>query len=253
MYNNNTVSVITPVYNCEDYIGETIESALSQTYKDIEIILVDDCSTDRSSDIIKEYKYKYPDKIRYHKLEKNMGVAVARNTALDIAKGRYVAFLDSDDLWYKEKIEKQLGLIRKKNAAICYAAIEMIDEESKLLKGKRSVKEKINYKFLLKNTMIATSSVIIDRNKTGNFQMPLLRSGQDYATWLKLMRDGRDAYGANDTLVKYRVRSNSLSSGKLKSVKQVWTIQTKQEGISMISAAYNVCCFSLNALKKYYV
>lgn len=252
MYNNKTVSVITPVYNCENYIGETIESALSQTYQDIEILLVDDCSKDKSAEIIKDYVTKYPDKIVYHRQEKNMGAAVARNTALDISKGRYVAFLDSDDLWYPDKIEKQLGLIEEKGAAICYAAIEMIDEENNLIKGKRSIKEKIDYKFLLKNTMIATSSVVIDRNITSDFQMPLVRSGQDYATWLQLMRNGLDAYGINEVLVQYRKSNNSLSSNKLKSVKQVRDTQIKNEKINSLVATFNSICFAVNAFKKHY-
>lgn len=251
MYNNKTVSVITPVYNCEKYIGETIESALSQTYQDIEIILVDDCSTDKSSEIIEDYVKRYPNKIVYHKQEKNMGAAVARNTALDIAKGRYVAFLDSDDLWHPEKIEKQLWLMKKNDVAICYAAIEMINEENNLIKEKRKVKERVDYKFLLKNTMIATSSVVINRDITGDFQMPLVRSGQDYATWLSLMRNGLNAYGINEVLVEYRVRRNSLSSSKLKSIKQVWSIQTKQESIPKFFAAFHLCCFVCNAFKKY--
>ncbi|MGO1368495.1 glycosyltransferase family 2 protein [Senegalia sp. (in: firmicutes)] len=253
MYNNKTVSVITPVYNCEKYIGETIESALSQTYQDIEIVLVDDCSTDQSADIINNYIKRYTDKIAYHKQEKNMGAAVARNTALDIAKGRYVAFLDSDDLWYSEKIEKQMELIEKNDAAICYAAIEMIDEGNNLIKGKRSIKEKIDYKFLLKNTMIATSSVVIDRNITGDFQMPLVRSGQDYATWLQLMRNGLDAYGINEVLVQYRKSNNSLSSNKLKSVKQVRDTQIKNENINSLVATYNSIWFAVNAFKKHYL
>lgn len=252
MYDNKVVSVIIPVYNSEEFIAETIESALSQTYQEIEIIIVDDCSKDKSSEIIIGYKELYPDRITYHVQEKNMGVGVARNTALKIAKGRYVAFLDSDDLWYPNKIGKQIELMNKKRGAISYTAIEMIDGVGNQIKGKRPVKDIVDYRFLLKNTMIATSSVLIDRNIIGDFQMPIIRSGQDYATWLNLMRNGIDAYGINEILVKYRVRSNSLSSGKLKSVKQVWTIQTKQEGISMISAAFNVCYFSLNALKKYY-
>lgn len=253
MYDNKVVSVIIPVYNCEIFIAETIETALSQTYQEIEIILVDDCSKDKSAEIIKGYKLLYPDKIFYHRQEKNMGVAVARNTALKMAKGRFVAFLDSDDLWYPNKIEKQIELMNKNNVAICYTAIEMIDEGGNQLKGKRNVKEKIDYKFLLKNTMIATSSVLIDRNIIGDFQMPLRRSGQDYATWLQLMRNGTVAHGINEVLVEYRKSSNSLSANKFKSVEQVWSIQVKNERINRIKASLNTFCFVINAVKKHYI
>lgn len=252
LFQNEIVSVIIPVYNAAKYIGKTIESVLSQTYRNIEIVLVDDCSKDNSRHIIEQYAAKH-EIIVYHLQEKNGGAAVARNTALQIAKGRYVAFLDSDDLWYPQKIKRQLKLMKQKNAAICYTAIEMIDEEGRYLKGKRDVKETINYKFLLKNTMIATSSVVIDRNVIGDFQMPLIRSGQDYATWLQLMRDGIDAFGLNEVLVKYRIGSNSLSSNKFKSIKQVWTIQVLNEGISKLAATFNAGCFCLNAFRKYFL
>jgi teichuronic acid biosynthesis glycosyltransferase TuaG len=251
-FKNEIVSIVIPVYNSEKYISKTLDSALSQTYKQIEIILVDDCSTDASEKLIRNYAKKH-ENITYHKQQENAGAAVARNKALELAKGRYVAFLDSDDLWYQKKLEKQLELMKQKNAAICYTAIEMIDENDNPLKDKRNVKESVNYKFLLKNTMIATSTVVVDRNLTGNFKMPLIRSGQDYATWLLLMRNGTKAYGINDVYVKYRKSQNSLSSNKVKNIKKVWTIQTENEGINPISATYYSICYALNAFKKHYL
>ena len=252
LYNNETVSVITPVYNVAKVIERTLDSMLKQGYKDLEIVLVDDCSKDNSAEIIAKYCEKYPN-IVYHKQEKNGGAAVARNTALNLAKGRYVAFLDSDDQWCEGKLEKQLAFMKEKDAAICCTAMDCIDEEDKPLNSVREVREKITYKFLLKNTMIATSTVLIDRNKTGNFQMPLRRGGQDYATWLMLMRNGTDCWGLNEVLSHYRVMSNSLSSNKWKSIKQVWQIQTHDEGINKVSAAINVCFFIANAFVKHFL
>ena len=252
LYKNKIVSVIIPVYNSGNYIAETIESVLNQTYKDIEIVIVDDCSKDNSREVIESYLKKNKNMV-YHIQEKNAGAAVARNMALGLARGRYIAFLDSDDLWYPQKIEKQLDLMKEKNAAICYTAIEMINEKGNLIKGKRNIKDRIDYKFLLKNTMIATSTVIVDRKKIGNFQMPLIRSGQDYATWLQLMRNGINAYGINKVFVKYRVGSNSLSSKKYKSIIQVWNIQIKYERINPILATFNTIYFILNAFKKYFI
>lgn len=249
-YTDGLLSIIIPVYNAEKYIGTTLNSIYEQTYKNFEIILVDDCSSDNSAGIIKEEMNRHSE-IVYHLQEKNMGAAVARNTALSIAKGRYVAFLDSDDIWKPEKTEKQLRLLEEKNGAFSFTAIEMIDDNGEIVKKKRKVKEKVNYKFLLHNTMIPTSSVIIDRNKTGDFTMPLRRSGQDYATWLQLLRDGTIAYGINEALVQYRVGHKSLSSNKFKSIKQVWEIQTRDEHINKFSAFFNVICFGFNALKKY--
>lgn len=248
-YENNTVSVIIPVYNKERYLRYTIESIINQSYKDWEIILVDDCSTDNSASIISEYTAKHPN-IIYHKQEKNDGAAVARNTALTLAKGRYTAFLDADDEWLPNKLEKQVEFMTSNNAAFSCTALECIDEEGRPLNSIRSVIKAISYKFLLKNTMIATSTVIVDRNKTGDFQMPLRRKGQDYATWLKLLRTGDLCLGLNEVLTKYRVMKESLSSNKWSSIKQVWEIQTVNEGINKINASINICFFIFNALKK---
>lgn len=251
-FESQLVSVIIPVYNSEKYIAKTINSVLNQTYKNIEIVLVDDCSTDNSAQIIDKYLESHKN-IIHHLLEKNSGAAVARNKAIELAKGRYIAFLDSDDLWYPRKLQKQLDLMKKQNAAICYTAIEMVDEDGQLIKGKRNVLEKVDYKFLLKNTMLATSTVVIDRKLMGNFEMPLLRSGQDYATWLLLMRNGTKAYGINEALVKYRKGKNSLSSKKARNIKKVWNIQTKCEKINPLYASINSICYAFNALKKHYL
>lgn len=252
LYNNETVSVITPVYNVAKVIEKTLNSMLMQDYKNLEIVLVDDCSKDNSAEIIKRYLDKYPN-IVYHKQVKNGGAAVARNTALNIAKGRYVAFLDSDDLWCDGKISKQLSFMKENNAAISCTAMDCIDEEDNSLNSVREVHKIISYKFLLHNTMIATSTVMIDRNKTGNFQMPLRRGGQDYATWLMLMRNGTICYGLNEVLSHYRVMNNSLSSNKWKSIRQVWEIQTQDEKINKMAAAINVCFFIVNGFIKHFI
>lgn len=133
-------------------------------------------------------------------------------------------------LWKPEKLEKQIALSNEKNAELVFTAIEMIDEKGNIIKAKRNVKEIIDYKFLLKNTMIATSSVLIDISKVGKFEMPLIRSGQDYATWLMLMRNGRRAYGINDALTQYRRTEGSLSSKKTKNWKKCGTFKLATRG-----------------------
>lgn len=248
-YRDNQVSVIIPVYNVSNFIGRTIDSVLQQEYDDIEIILVDDCSTDNSAEIIKQYQKSQPC-VKYFRQQRNQGAAVARNKALDLATGQYVAFLDGDDEWSSGKLEKQIAFMKEKNAAISCTALDTIDADGKSLGNRREVKEKIDYKFILKNTIIATSTVIIDRNKTGHFQMPLRRGGQDYATWLMLMRKGAICYGLNDVLAHYRVLPTSLSSNKIKSIRQVWEIQTGNEGINKFSACVNLGYFIINALIK---
>lgn len=249
-YVKGRVSVIIPVYNVEQYIDKTLESIFTQTYKNIEIVMVDDCSKDHSDEIIRRYQKKHPE-IIYYRQPQNLGAGVARNKCLELASGQYAAFLDSDDLWRPDKTARQIDLMVKKKSPFSYTAIEMIDKNGKIIKSKRNIKERCDYHYLLHNTMIATSSVIIDRDVFGDFRMSSRRGGQDYATWLMLLRNNVEAYGINDALVAYRVGNSSLSSNKFKSIQQVWEIQTKSEKIGKMAAAFHVLCFSVNALKKY--
>ena len=249
-YVEGLVSVIMPVYNAEKYLATTLESIFRQDYKEIEIVLVDDCSKDSSAEIIAEF-CKTHSEIVYFVQEKNMGAGAARNKALELARGQYVAFLDSDDIWLPNKISRQIELMKLNNSPFSYTAIEMINEKGETIKGKHNIRETCDYRYLLRNTIIATSSVLIDRTVFGDFRMSLRRGGQDYATWLKLLRGGVVAHGINEVFIKYRVASGSLSSNKFKSIKQVWEIQTMDEGISRLHAAFNVLCFCINAVKKY--
>ena len=252
LYENERVSVIIPVYKVERFIEQTILSVVTQNYPDIEVVLVDDCTPDGSATIIKRLQEKYPN-IMYHKLEKNSGAAVARNKALDMATGRYVAFLDGDDIWAEGTLEKQMAFIKKHHAAISCTAMDTVDEMGNAIGSVRNVREKISYRFLLHNTMVATSTTIVDRNQTGYFQMPLRRGGQDYATWLMLMRNGTLCWGLDEVLSHYRVVSGSLSSNKWKSICQVWEIQTVNERINKVSAAMNVCFFVVNGFIKHFI
>ena len=248
---NYVVSVIIPMYNAERFVKQTIESVLNQTYKEIEIIVIDDNSTDASASIVQQMMSEYP-QIRYFKFNENKGVANARNKAIDMATGRYIAFLDSDDLWFPEKIEKQIRLLKEKDGCFSYAGIQMIDEDGTLLKDKRKVKEVVDYKYLLKNTIISTSSVLLDIEKIGKFKMPDRRRGQDYATWLMLLRRGIVAYGVDEPLVKYRRVQSSLSSKKARNVEDVWYVQRQYEGLSFVRVLFDCVCYMFNAVKKYY-
>lgn len=250
-YVDNLVSVIMPVYKCERYIESSVGSVLAQSYSNVEVVLVDDCSPDNSAEKIKKMAEK-DERVRYFKLGKNSGAAVARNLALREAKGRYVAFLDSDDLWFPDKLDKQLKLMKEKNCFFVYGAIDIIDADGNILKVNRKIPSKINYKGLLRNTAIATSSVLLDRNVVGDFQMPLRRSGQDYATWLMLLRGNKTAYAITDTLTQYRKVEGSLSGKKTENWKKVFDIQVNCEGIRSIKAYFNAGCYMVNAVKKYF-
>jgi teichuronic acid biosynthesis glycosyltransferase TuaG len=247
---DNLVSVITPVYNSARFVAETIRSVQSQTDSNWEMILVDDCSTDSSAEIIASFA-KSDSRIHYIKLAQNSGAAAARNRALAQAHGRYVAFVDADDIWLPDKLRRQLDLMRRKSAGFCYAAIEMIDENGTVVKPKRPVRAQIGYRFLLSNTMIACSSVVIDRGVTGDFRMPDVRKGQDFATWLMLLRNGLIAHGINEVMVRYRLVSGSVSSNKLGALKRTWRIYREQEKLNFVRSVFHFCLYTLHALKKY--
>lgn len=248
----NLVSVIIPVYKVAWIIENTIQSVQNQTYRDLEIVLVDDCSPDNSADIIKQMMVK-DDRIHYFKLDENSGAAVARNRAIRESRGRYIAFLDSDDMWEPDKLEKELALMKEKDCGFVYSAIKMIDKDGNVTKESTYVPTRLSYKTILTRTYIATSSVLLDMEKIGEFQMPLRRSGQDYATWLMLLRRVDYAYGIQEPLVRYRNSPGSLSSNKIASLKKVFSVQTKFEGINPIYAAFNTFCFGLYAFKKHFM
>lgn len=246
--NKPKVSVITPVYNAEKYLSETIESVLKQTYKSFEYLLIDDCSTDNSASIIKEFEEK-DSRVRYIKLSENSGAAVARNRGLEEAKGRYIAFVDSDDKWYPEKLERQLDFMENNHKAFTYTNYEHITEEGEVLSSPK-LPDKLNYSGLLKNTAIACSTVVIDRQIIGDFRMPLVRKGQDTATWLQILRNHDYAYLVDEILNQYRGREGSLSSNKVGALKRTWNTYRNLEKLPLYKAVYYFSFYIWNAIKR---
>ncbi|HCC00880.1 MAG TPA: glycosyl transferase [Ruminococcaceae bacterium] len=252
-FDNELVSVIMPVYNKERYLEDAVHSVLTQTYPNWELILVDDCSTDRSPLMIEAYRQK-DERVRAYCMPQNGGAALARNRALEMAKGRYVAFLDADDLWKPQKLEKQLLKMHQNNWEFTFTAIEMIDAEGELRRSKRQVKDTVNYRFLLSNTIIACSSVIIDRSIVGDFRMPSVRKGQDFATWLSLLRDGRFlAHGIDEVLLQYRIAPGAISSNKAAALARTWRIYREQEHLSLLPACWHFSWYVFHAVKKYWM
>lgn len=243
------VSIVTPVYNSEKFISETIDSIQNQTYKHWELILVDDCSSDNSYDIISKY-IKYDKRIRYIKLEKNSGAAVSRNTGIKNAKGRFIAFLDSDDIWLPEKLEKQVKYMLDKKIGFTFTSYRYMKEDGTKTNKVAKAPYKINYNGLLKNTIIGCSTVVLDRQIVGDFLMPLVRKGQDTATWLMILRNQKYAYGMEEILVDYRLVGNSLSSNKIKALKRTWNIYRSVEKINVFKSTYVFCFYVFNAIKK---
>lgn len=251
-YIDDLVSIITPVYNAERFIEETIKSVKSQTYKNWEMILIDDCSTDSSAEIIKEF-IKFDNRIIYIKLGQNGGAAVARNVGLDLAKGRYIAFLDSDDMWKEEKLEKQIYFMKKNKYGFTFTSYEMIDEHESIPGKVVKVPKQIDYNGLLRNTIIGCLTVIIDRKIVGDFHMPLIRKGQDTATWLSILKKYEYAYSINETLAYYRVVKGSVSSNKIEALKRTWYVYRHIEQIPLIKCTYFYINYIFNAVKKKYL
>ena len=249
MDNEDLVSIIVPVYNAEEFINDTIKTVQDQTYKNWELIMIDDCSTDRSTEQILKYK---SDKIKLIKLKKNSGAAICRNTGTKEAKGRYIAFLDADDLWKKEKLEVQLKFIKDKKCAFSFTGYEFADKDGvgngKIVK----VPEKINYKQALKNTTIWTSTVMFNMNKLKkeDIYMPDVKRGQDTATWWKVLKTGVEAYGLNKNLSIYRRSTGTLSSNKFKALKRTWDLYRNVERLNIFYSLYNFLWYCFNAARR---
>lgn len=243
------VSIITPSYNSYCFIPKTIESVLAQTYKDWELLIVDDCSKDNSRDIIKRYVAK-DERIKLIELRKNVGAAEARNIALREAKGRFIAFLDSDDLWKPNKLEKQLAFMINENVAFTFSSYEVINQNGSNTGRIINVPKSITYNQYLSNTIIGCLTVIIDKDKTGYFEMPLIKSSHDMALWLLIMKRGFKAYGFDENLASYRLVANSNTSRKWRAVKDVWRVYREIEKLNLIYSTYCFVCYSLNAIKK---
>lgn len=250
MNKTNLVSIITPVYNCEKFIEETIKCVINQTYENWELLLVDDCTPDSSADIIKKYSKK-DKRIKYIKLNENSGAAMARNRALQESKGRFIAYLDADDLWKKEKLEKQVDFMLNNEYAFTCTDYEKIDEDGNSLKIVK-IPKKVNYDLFLRNTIIQTVGVMVDTNIADKklLKMPNIRRRQDAATWCQLLKAGYDCYEVPEVLSIYRVVSNSLSSNKFKAIKMNWYWYRKIEKLPLWKACYCFIGYAFNAVKK---
>ncbi|AJO59925.1 glycosyltransferase family 2 protein [Bacillus subtilis] len=243
------VSVITPSYNARDYIEDTVHSVLDQSHPHWEMIIVDDCSTDGTRDILQQYE-KIDERIHVVYLEENSGAAVARNKALERAQGRYVAFLDSDDKWKKDKLEKQLEFMMERSCAFSFTGYSLMAQDGTPLDKFIHAPESLTYDDALKNTIIGCLTVMIDREQTGQIQMPNIRTRQDLATWLSLLKKGFTAYGMNECLAEYRLVNNSISSNKWKAARKTWFVYREIERLHFMKATWCFVQYAKNAVKK---
>ena len=242
------VSVVIPVHNAEKFISDTVESVLNQTYSDIEIILCENNSTDATREILS--KMTDP-RIKVLTLKEVRDAAGARNAGVDEAAGRYIAFLDADDLWQKDKLEKQLAFMKEKNASFSFTGYEFADENAAPLGKVVKVPEKISYNEALRNTTIFTSTVMFDMSKLDkdDVKMPHIKS-EDTALWWQLLRNGVEAYGLNENLVYYRRPSKSLSSNKFEAIKRIWKLYREWEHLSIPKSIVCFTGWAFRAVKR---
>ncbi|EEF78466.1 glycosyltransferase family 2 protein [Methylophaga thiooxydans] len=242
------VSIITPLHNAEAYISQTIGSVLHQTYQKWELIIVDDVSEDDSVQIVENFS-KNDARIKLIRLRENSGAAVARNTAIETAKGRYIAFLDSDDVWLPEKLERQLTFMQENNYPFSFSAYERIDENGRSL-GTVGVPKKVNYKQMLKTSVIGCLTAMYDTSHFGKVYMPLIRKRQDYGLWLKLLKQTDFAHGLQTSLGKYRIRRDSISANKMNTATYNWRLYRQVEKLSFLASCYYFSHYAVRGLLR---
>lgn len=249
---NELVSIIVPVYNARKFIRETLDCVMAQTYTAWELLLIEDVSTDDTVAVIEEYiRKKKEQRIRMIRQPENMGAARARNRGLEEAKGRYIAYLDADDLWEPEKLQHQLLFMEKNEAAFCFTGYEFADECGVGTGKVVRVPETLNYRQALGNTTIFTTTVMFDTEKIPKemLEMPVMKS-EDTALWWRILRNGYTAYGLDENLVRYRRPGKSLSSNKLEAIRRIWNLYRRAEGMSIPASVWHFCFWALRAVKR---
>jgi len=243
------VSIITPCYNSAEYISDCIDSVVNQSYQNWEMIIIDDNSSDQSVKLIKK-KISSEDRIKLIELKENIGSAMARNKAMKAAKGRFIAFLDSDDKWYSNKLSLQIDYMKTNKIFFSFTSYDIINNNGNPTNKVISVPEKITHNQYLKNTIIGCLTVIID---TKNIRIPLMkdiRTSQDMILWLEILKNERYAFGLNQVLASYRISSNSNTRNKLFAAVDVWRVYRNYERLNIINSFYNFMQYAFNAIKK---
>jgi glycosyltransferase involved in cell wall biosynthesis len=248
--NSLLVSIITPNYNCENYIAEAIESVLAQTYTNWEMLVVDDCSTDDSVAIVSEYAQN-DIRIKLFKTEQQSGSPVLpKNIGIQNARGRYIAFLDSDDVWLPEKVERQIKLFESEDAAIVFSYFEKITEDG--VRNNRVIysPELVTYKKLLKSNCIGNLTAMYDTAKTGQIFFESI-GHEDYAFWLNVLRMGYIAKNTKTVEALYRVREHSVSQNKITASRWTWNIYYRYLNLPFLQCLYCFITYFVKASIKF--
>ncbi|WP_170947155.1 glycosyltransferase family 2 protein [Bordetella genomosp. 2] len=243
------VSIVMPAYNAGRFIGAAIDSVLAQTCQDWELIVVDDASTDGTAGLVRAYQQRDA-RIRHERQPRNQGVAAARNRALEMARGRYVAFLDSDDTWEPAKLARQLAFMEQSGAAISYAAYLRVDDDGRELSRVR-VPAVVRYADMLTSNHIGNLTGIFRRAELADLRFEPVRH-EDYLFWLHAIERVGEARAtpSDEPLARYRASAGSLSGNKLRAAGWQWRIYRQTLGLSVARSAWLFACYAVNALRK---
>lgn len=249
------MSIITPMYKGASFVGEAIESVLSQSYTNWEMIIVDDCSPDGGAGISAVKKYSNNDpRIILIESPVNKGSSGSRNTALKRADGRYIAFLDSDDIWHSDFLEKQLQFMKAHDAVLVFSSYRRIDENTKEeILSPYIVPNTVSYKSLLRTCPIFPSTAIYDSSKVEKslFNEDLGSMRDDYVYWLDMLKKIKVGYGNKEVLVDYRMRKTSVTGNKLKVITPQWNVLYKVEKLGLLRSFYYILCWACISYFKY--
>ena len=247
-WQDGLVSIIMPAYNSANFIEASITSVLNQTYGRWELLITDDGSSDRTEEIVRGQN---DERIHYWKLSQNSGVAKARNCAIQRARGQYLAFLDSDDIWLPKKLAHQLHFMESGNLGFTYTYYRQFQGNPENCGALVLAKESVDYHELLKGNDIGCLTVMIDRYQIPIVEMPLARH-EDYVTWLNLLRHGGRAYSVPEDLARYRKGSSALTSNKWRSMRWTWDVYRESQNLSILQALYYMSYYVLKGLKKHH-
>lgn len=245
------VSIITPLYNAEKFIGETIESVISQTYNNWEMLIIDDASKDSSLNISSSYEQK-DNRIKVIKNYENLGVIKSRNRGIKKAKGKYIAFLDADDLWKNNKLKKQIKFMEENQIAISYTGYEKINEDGSF-RGKLWTPKRLSYKDSLKGNLMGCLTVVYNIEKIGKKYFKEIKMSEDHLLWLEILKEEVVACGLEESLAQYRVIKNSRSKNKFNAIKTQWKINREIEKLGFFKSLYYFINYLWYGYKRYKV